>query len=356
MGADQVAGEQREDEVDDQAGQCGEPADVVGDGAAGGLSINSSTGLISGTPTTAGSPSVTVKATDTTGASGSATFTWTVTNTVTATTALSYTGPDQVATGSRFTATATLTSPAASCESSQSVSFSLSANPLNGTSSTYSLGSATSTSSGAISLPVSTTNWQIGVYMLTVSYIGASSRLPSTTTASVAVTSPGQAAFGGGWYNVPGVGQTGFAFVVARVPHSSGTYKGVLEVVTPGRWWFQANVTHYAKSSTTRGCCPGRATCTGGTGPSTEAAEAGSSPSRTSAIRQPPTPPPGLEPPRSASTSAIHQLYTDAATTKAAAQLRANHLDPWRNHPHLIRSNSPRATCIGRSHQAVNSQ
>ncbi len=43
-----------------------------------GLSINSSTGLISGTPTTAGTSSVTVTATDTTGAKGTATFTWTV--------------------------------------------------------------------------------------------------------------------------------------------------------------------------------------------------------------------------------------------------------------------------------------
>ncbi len=46
-------------------------------GLPAGLSI-SSTGLISGTPTTAGTSSVTVTVTDTTGASGSATFTWTV--------------------------------------------------------------------------------------------------------------------------------------------------------------------------------------------------------------------------------------------------------------------------------------
>ncbi|MFJ3172038.1 putative Ig domain-containing protein [Streptomyces roseus] len=44
-----------------------------------GLSVNASTGLISGTPTTAGSYGVTVTAQDTTGASGSASFTWTVT-------------------------------------------------------------------------------------------------------------------------------------------------------------------------------------------------------------------------------------------------------------------------------------
>jgi hypothetical protein len=47
-------------------------------GLPAGLSISSTTGLISGTPTTAGTSSVTVTATDTTGASGSATFTWTI--------------------------------------------------------------------------------------------------------------------------------------------------------------------------------------------------------------------------------------------------------------------------------------
>jgi len=47
-------------------------------GLPAGLSINSASGLISGTPTTAGTSSVTVTATDTTNASGSASFTWTI--------------------------------------------------------------------------------------------------------------------------------------------------------------------------------------------------------------------------------------------------------------------------------------
>ncbi len=47
-------------------------------GLPAGLSISSSTGLISGTPTTAATYSVTVTAKDTTGASGSASFTWTI--------------------------------------------------------------------------------------------------------------------------------------------------------------------------------------------------------------------------------------------------------------------------------------
>jgi O-glycosyl hydrolase len=76
-----------------QAGRVGTPAGLrvnASDSAAGqtlaysasglpaGLSINSATGLISGTPTTAATYTVTVTAADSTGASGSATVTWTI--------------------------------------------------------------------------------------------------------------------------------------------------------------------------------------------------------------------------------------------------------------------------------------
>jgi len=58
--------------------QSGQTLTYTASGLPNGLSINSSTGLITGTPTTANVYTTTVTATDTTGANGSATFTWTI--------------------------------------------------------------------------------------------------------------------------------------------------------------------------------------------------------------------------------------------------------------------------------------
>jgi subtilase family serine protease len=78
------------------AADSGQTLTYSATGLPAGLSINSSTGLISGTPTTSGSYSVTVTVKDTTGATGSASFTWTVNsatgNTVTVTNPGSQTG------------------------------------------------------------------------------------------------------------------------------------------------------------------------------------------------------------------------------------------------------------------------
>jgi hypothetical protein len=56
----------------------GQTLSYTASGLPAGLSINATTGLISGTPSTASTYTVTVTATDTTGASGNATFTWTI--------------------------------------------------------------------------------------------------------------------------------------------------------------------------------------------------------------------------------------------------------------------------------------
>ncbi len=56
----------------------GQTLTYTASGLPAGLSINSSTGLVSGTPTTAASYSTTVTATDTTGAAGSASFSFTI--------------------------------------------------------------------------------------------------------------------------------------------------------------------------------------------------------------------------------------------------------------------------------------
>jgi hypothetical protein len=58
--------------------QSGQTLTYSATGLPAGLSINSSTGLITGTPTTAATNNVTVTAKDTTGATGSASFTWTI--------------------------------------------------------------------------------------------------------------------------------------------------------------------------------------------------------------------------------------------------------------------------------------
>ena len=85
-------------------------------GLPAGLSINSATGLISGTPTTAGTSQVTVTATDTTSAHGSASFTWTISSAAGG-------GSSQSPSG------AASASPSSTCASSAATANSASATP-----------------------------------------------------------------------------------------------------------------------------------------------------------------------------------------------------------------------------------
>jgi len=91
-------------------------------GLPAGLSINSSTGLISGTPTTAATSNVTVTAKDTTNASGSTSFTWTISTSGGGCTAAQLLGNPGFETGSAapWTSTAGVINPNGAGETSHS--------------------------------------------------------------------------------------------------------------------------------------------------------------------------------------------------------------------------------------------
>ena len=64
-------------------------------------------------------------------------------------------------------------------------------------------------------------------------------------------------AFGAGSYAVPSAGTASFGFAVALAPHSPSTYLGQLNVITPGKWWFEGNVTSYGKTGSGHGLLAG---------------------------------------------------------------------------------------------------
>jgi Tol biopolymer transport system component len=172
-------------------------------------------------------------------------------------TSLAYTGPESIAVGTSLVPAATLSSPAAACEASQPVTFSLSANPANGTAGTYTLESATTISGGtATGASVSTSGWLAGAYTITASYPGTANCSASTTAEPLVVTTSGLAAAGAGTYSVTGTGQVGFGFIVARIPHTS-FYLGDLSLISNGSWRLTGTMNTYALSSSTQGMVTG---------------------------------------------------------------------------------------------------
>jgi hypothetical protein len=181
----------------------------------------------------------------------------------TAVTTLSYTGIVEIGVNSTFTPTAALFSSAASCESDQPVTFSLSSDPLTGAAGPYAIGGTpSSTTNGTVTgSAVSTKGWENGVFTITASYAGTMSGNPecdpSTSVGSLAVTVSGQFAFGFGRYN-PAIGASSFGFVVVETRSRSTTsYSGQLNVVTPGKWWFEARVTNIGLTSSSQALLSG---------------------------------------------------------------------------------------------------
>ena len=285
--------------------QSGQSFTWTASGLPAGLSISTG-GLISGTPTTAGTPSVTVTARDTTQASGSATFTWTVNpqagNTITVANPGSQTSTVGTAVSLQMSATdsqggqtltwgasglpagLTITSsglisgtPTTAVTASVTVTatdgtgahgsatFTWTVNPQAGNTITVSNpGSQTSTVGTAVSLQMSATDSQSGQTLtwgasglpagLSINSSGLISGTPTTAgTSSVTVTAKdttqatGSASFswtvnpsgGGGIVNggfetgsLSGWTASGSAAVTTSGPHS-GTYAAMLGLTTP---------------------------------------------------------------------------------------------------------------------------
>jgi hypothetical protein len=176
-----------------------------------------------------------------------------------AATTTTYTGIDEVGINSSLVPTATLTSAAASCQSGQPVTFSLNADPFNGTVESYTLETQNSASNGSVNgATVSTKGWEDGVYTITASYSGTPNCEASGNTEVLSVTAPGLFAFGGGSYPVSNLGPTSFGFGVVRTMRGrTPSYSGQLYVATNGKWLFQATVTSFGVTSPTQALLSG---------------------------------------------------------------------------------------------------
>ena len=152
-------------------------------------------------------------------------------------TSVFYMGGQIVTTPNPFTLSAQRSGPA-SCP----ISYALDTNPTTGDADPYALVPG----SGGV---VSTSGWQEGAYILTVTLGGNTNCLLSTDQATLTVASPGDAASGGGWYTLSGSGRVNIGFTVKQVPKASPVqYKGQFVVVNNGKWRLKGTLTTYART------------------------------------------------------------------------------------------------------------
>ena len=237
----------------------GQTLTYTASGLPAGLSI-SSAGVISGTPTTAGTSSVTVTAKDTTNASGSTTFTWTISaagaNTVTVTNPGSLTGT----VGTAFS----VQIHASDSASGQTLTYSASGLPAGLSISSSGLISGTPTTAGTSSVTVTakdTTNATgSAAFTITVSSSGGGSGAKCTATylnnndwgagftAAVTITNTGTVAttswkvtwtFGGN-QSIVNLWNAGYTQSGASVTATNLAYNGALGVGANTSFGFQA--------------------------------------------------------------------------------------------------------------------
>jgi serine protease len=152
-----------------------------------GLTINSSTGAISGTPTATGTKSVTVTATDTTNASGSTTFSWTISARSTSTGVSCSPSSPHVGNATTCTATVTDTQTGTATTPTGTVTFAASPTDVGSFNSTTCALSGTGTT-GVASCHASYTPSATGSPSINASYGGDSAHVTSTTATGSGLT------------------------------------------------------------------------------------------------------------------------------------------------------------------------
>jgi hypothetical protein len=148
-----------------------------------------------------------------------------------------YTGDQIVTTPSSFTLSAQVTGPA-SCPAA---SYALDRNPLTGAAVAYALTPGS----------VPTTNWLDGTYQITVTYGGGNCR-SSTDQATLTVATPGDVAYGGGWYTLTTNGRVSFGFTVRKVANTNpAQYTGQIYLINKGKWRLKGTLSSYGLAGST---------------------------------------------------------------------------------------------------------
>ncbi len=164
-----------------------------------------------------------------------------------ATVTVLYNGDQIVKVGDSFIAKAQITGPNAASINNKKVCFFLDDDPIQtGLQLEWQIGFALTNSSGLATLaPISTADWEPGVYTIIARTDDTNVSL-SQDEATFTLASPGDAASGGGWYTQSGIGRINFGFNVAQIPNTDPIqYKGQIVLINNGKWRLKGELNSY---------------------------------------------------------------------------------------------------------------